>query len=139
MLEPDVAAFVAAQDDLRRQLGTPATFIVDAVPTYPPDTPLDSAGRPLDPTIDPIPGTDNDTRIIKTVTTVFRGTDAQDEPIGWQEGTTLMLDVAIADWDDIKDADRVEVLGEVYELHRGSTPDGFLTADRVRAFASSVA
>lgn len=138
MPEPDLAAFVAAQDELREQMGTPATFIVDADPTYPPNTPLDGRGRPLDPRVQPNPGTNQDMTIIKTVTTVFRGSDVQDEPIGWQEGTDLMLDIAIADWDDVSEASRVEVLGETYEI-RAQTGDGFLTADRMRVFVTSVA
>lgn len=135
---PDVAAFVAAQDRLRAQLGTEVTFLTPPGDVeWPEGTPLDREGRPLDPRVDPVPGSDADTETTKTVSTVFRGTDVQDEAIGWQEGTDLMLDVALEDWADVADAKHVVVFGEKYEI-RASIKQGVVIPDRVIVFATSV-
>lgn len=137
-MEPDIAGFVEAHNELRAKLGVDAEFITPNVLEYPEGTVLDRAGKPLDPRVDPING--GEVTVIVRVITVFRGAaaTAQDEPIGWQEEATLMLDVAAADWQDVADAERVRVLGELYDLLPAPTNDGFgAVADRVRVFAQA--
>lgn len=137
-MEPDIAGFVEAHNELRAKLGVDAEFITPNVLEYPEGTVLDRAGKPLDPRVEPL--NEGEATVTLRVSTVFRGAaaTAQDEPIGWQEESTLMLDVAAADWPAVTGAERVLVLGELYDLLPAPANDGFGTAtDRVRIFAQA--
>lgn len=55
-VEPDTAGFEAAQERLSSRLGVEIVFRTPTAPVYPPGTPLNSGGEPLDPTIEPTSG-----------------------------------------------------------------------------------
>lgn len=114
---PNLAAMRAAFDEKREAFGEPITFLWKADTTYPPGTPLNSRGEPLDPTIDPVTVDQRDETVTATVAT-RTGMIGQEETtaVGRFETGTLMLNLHLDDEATVEGADHFLRDGERYEI-----------------------
>lgn len=110
---PDIEGFLEAQNRLRERMGRDVDFMIRTAPVWPPDTPLDDAGSPYDPTVKPASG--GDLRpvtkrvgvITKQASPLRPGAVTHFEPIGPESGIDLILDLNAADYDDVQTAVQV--------------------------------
>lgn len=117
---PNLTGFQGAMERLRQQTGVDCVFTTPDEPTYPPDVAIDpDTGRPYDPfatpTVPAVPGT-------ATVRCGFAhrvgggADDAQPSPLGAIDAGSAALIIAEADYPTVKDATRVRVVDEVYDI-----------------------
>lgn len=121
---PDVDGFIEAQRRLREKLGATAVFHITQAKTWDPDEPIDpETGRPFDPFAEPTAGGEI-VDVRKRVSFVSRpltsgralGGDTSAAPIGVTDQSTAAVIVDIADYPDVKDAERVTIAQTMYDL-----------------------
>lgn len=101
----DIAAFVAAQDELRQSAGTLVSFGVPQDPTWPAGTPINpDTGLPFDATVTQANAefqwVDVPVLVIEKEASPMRPqADAYFNESGFREGMDLILDVGAADYD----------------------------------------
>lgn len=120
-VHPDVGGFREAQRRLRAELGVFATFTIPGDPSWPPGTPLDpETGKPHDPFLEPtVPPVDREE--IVNCSFVHRPLVALDPaatPIGAADQGLAALIIDEADYERIKDATRVQIGPEIYDVQR---------------------
>lgn len=119
---PNIAGFIAAQDDLRRQFGTDATFRQPVDAEWPDGTRINSdTGRPYDATA--VRTNDEFTETTITVLIILKQgsplrpqADTHWDQVGLMSGMDIILDVANEDWDSVSEASEFVCQGITYEL-----------------------
>lgn len=141
---PDTAGFRAAQDWFREQVGEDIPFHVPTAKVYPAGTQLDpETGEPYDPTIEQESGGEW-TDVTKKVHVVFRPIHVNlEDPVGGQHqggglrrATSLVLDLALTDFEEVEAATEATVNDVRYKITEFEK-DGILGPDRVLAFAEA--
>lgn len=122
MTAPDTAAFIEAQRELRKNLGTPATFQVPVAPVWPEGTKLNpDTNLPYDAAVKRAnaPYTD----IVKTVLIILKQgspmrpqADTLWSEVGDATGMDIILDVAAEDYPELGEASEVIVNGLRYKI-----------------------
>lgn len=122
MPEPNVAGFVAAQDNLRARLGRSVVFKVPTAAEWPEGTKINpDTGEPYDATIQRVG--DRFTEVTKVCLVILKQAsplrpqaDTESEPSGEMSGMDIILDVAAEDYPDIEDASEMTVNGLNYRI-----------------------
>jgi hypothetical protein len=123
-ITPDTVGFSAAQDRLRELLGVDATFIITAAAVWPAGTQLDpESGKPYDPFLEPeVPGAVTEVTLRCSFAHrpftpgMWGGLDTPNTPIGTVDRGISALIVAYADYPSVKDAARVRVADETWDV-----------------------
>jgi hypothetical protein len=141
---PDIAGFRGAQDRLIDELGQDVTFKLRQTPQYPPGTRLnDDTGRPFDPTIKPLAGTDGFDEQVVRCTVVYRPIqrvpNAPDETTwgGIRRDQSMALAMKVVDYPRVADADEADVNGINYKITE-IVPDGLTEVQRYVAFLEAL-
>lgn len=138
-MQPDIAGFRQAQEELIDKLGQDVTFRIPQPVTYPPDTQLDrETGRPFDPTIKPTSADHDD--VVVRCTVVYRPIQGDEDVKGGMSGlrrtANMALALKVADRPQIDDATQATVNGLDYAV-RDIVPDGLTEVQRYVVFLES--
>lgn len=93
VIVPDLAGFREAQGRKRTLLGEDVTFYSDPSVTWPPGTPLNTAGEPLDPTVTAVSSAVASARIVCGVAfrTIRLDSDSESGALGRVDHTHVMV------------------------------------------------
>jgi hypothetical protein len=137
-MQPDIAGFRRAQEELIDKLGQDVTFLVPQPPTYPPGTVLDpETGRPHDPTIRPIQ--DPDAEVVVRCSVVYRPIlrQGEDDVTGGASGprrtTQMAVTMKVVDRPRVEGATKATVNDLSYKV-TDIVPDGLTEVQRYIAF-----
>lgn len=141
---PDIAGFRDAQDRLIDMLGQDVTFRLRRTPQYPPGTRLnDETGRPYDPTVKPVAGTDGFDEEVVRCSVVYRPivrTPEAPHETTWAgvRGTERMaVTFKAVDYVRVREADVAVVNGIDYRVTE-MVPDGLTEVQRYVAFLEAL-
>lgn len=139
-LVPDIAGFRDAQERLIDKLGQNVDFKLRRAPQYPPGTPLDrETGRPHDPTIKPLAGTDGFDIVTVRCAIVYKPIHVNVEDptqTGWggiRRGESMAVTMKVADYPAVEEADEAQVYGLNFRVTE-IVPDGLTEVQRYIAF-----
>lgn len=137
-MQPDIAGFRRAQEELIDKLGQDVTFHVPQAATYPPGTVLDpETGRPHDPTIRPTQAADAD--VVVRCSVVYRPIMRQGEdhvtggPSGLHRTSTMAVTMKVVDRPSVEGASKATVNDISYKV-TDILPDGLTEVQRYIAF-----
>lgn len=136
MAAPNVEGFIAAQANLRSQLGSPVIFKVPVAATWPEGTKLNpTTGEPYDATIKRTNAAFTEVTktaliILKQASPLRPQSDSEQEPSGEMSGMDIIIDLAEADYVAVEDASEMVVNELTYRV-RETKPIG-LAGQRYR-------
>ena len=122
MSKPNVEGFIAAQANMRSELGAEVTFKVPVAQVWPEHAKINpTTQQPYDPTI--LPTSDPFTEIVKRCLVIIKQAsplrpqaDTQAAPTGEMSGMDIILDVAQADYEEVEEASEMIINGLEYRV-----------------------
>jgi hypothetical protein len=119
---PDIAGFVAADQQLRQNFGTPITFEVPQAPVWPAGTQINpDTGQPFSAMVKPtnapyLEVVINALIILKEASPLRPQADTTSAPAGFLSGMDIILDIDAADYPSVQEATQFVYATRTYEV-----------------------